>query len=66
MKFPKILELLIRLLKALKPKRKKKKVRFSSETDSNSSIDEHLEKINKSHELYYGERGTIPIKISKC
>ena len=64
MKFPKILEFLIRLLKALKPK-KKKKVRFSSESDSQSSIDEQLEKINKSHELYYGERGSIPIKISK-
>lgn len=56
----KILEILIRILKALIPKKKKKKVRFSSETDSQSSIDEHLEQINKSHELYYGERGPIP------
>ena len=56
----KILEILIRILKALIPKKKKKKVRFSSESDSNSSIDEQLEKINKSHELYYGERGPIP------
>ena len=64
MKFPRILEILIRLLKALKPK-KKKKVRFSSESDSNSSIDEQLDRINKTHELYYGERGPIPIKIYK-
>jgi hypothetical protein len=65
----KILEILIRILKALIPKKKKKKVRFSSEPlrrkESDSSIDEELEKINKRHEQYYGERGPIPIKISK-